>query len=169
MILAFAVPILSQNAPPAAKSETLRKLSRRERKARIARLEVRFQDFLADVEPIAPPTEIDAFLTLESDAQRDAFVDDFWRRREALQGMPNQSFREVYYSRLEIARQQFKQINSDRAKMFLIHGPPASVVRAECQRLLQPSEIWTYNNIAGMGTNVRLLFYRPRGQVEYRL
>ena len=36
------------------------------------------------------------------------------------------------------------------------------------QRLLQPAEIWTYTNLAGMGTNVRLLFYRPRGQVEYR-
>ena len=173
LTLAFAGTILGQNAPPPAKtdarSEMLRKLSRRERKARINKLEMRFQDFLADVEPIAPPTEIDAFLTLETDAQRDSFVDDFWRRRDAQRGIPNQSFREVYYSRLEVARQQFKQINSDRARMYLIHGPPAHVVRTECQRLLQPAEIWTYSHIKGVGTNVRLLFYRPRGQSEYRL
>ena len=177
LTLALAATILGQNAPPPAKppvksdtkSEILRKLSRRERKARINELEIRFQDFLADVEPIAPPTEIDAFLTLETDAQRDSFVDDFWRRRDALHGVASQSFREVYYARLEIARQQFKQINSDRAKMYLIHGPPASVVRAECQRLLQPAEIWTYTQIKGVGINVRLLFYRPRGRAEYQL
>ena len=143
--LAYAATILGQN-PPAArdpkqdelKSETLRKLSRRERKARISKLEIRFQDFLTDVEPIAPSAEIDAFLALESDAQRDSFVDDFWRRREALQGVPNQSFREVYYQRLEIAKEQFKRINTDRAKMFLIHGPPSNVLRTNCQSLLQP-------------------------------
>lgn len=176
MTLAFAATILGQNTPdkrdPAkqdAKTETLRKLSRRERKARISKLEVRFQDFLANVEPIANSTEIDAFLTLESDAQRDSFVDDFWRRRESMHGVVSQSFREIYYQRLDIAKQQFKQVTSDRAKMFLIHGPPVNVVRTECQRLLQPAEIWTYDNIKGMGTGVRLLFYRPRGQTEYRL
>ncbi len=176
MTLAYAATILGQNPPAArdpkqdeAKSETLRKLSRRERKARISKLEIRFQDFLTDVEPIAPSSEIDAFLALESDAQRDSFVDDFWRRREALQGVPNQSFRDVYYQRLDIAKEQFKRINTDRAKMFLIHGPPANVLRTDCQRLLQPSEIWTYPEIKGLGTSVKLLFYKPRNEAEYKL
>ena len=175
LTLAVAGGILGQNAPDArdakqdAKAETLRKLSRRERKARIGKLDMRFQDFLSEVEPIASGTEIDSFLALETDAQRDSFVDEFWKRRDSLHGVINQSFREIYYTRLDIAKQQFKQITSDRAKMFLIHGPPAHVARADCQRLLQPTEIWTYENLTGVGQHIHLLFYRPRGQSDYKL
>src|SRR5215212_6896468 len=168
--LAFAASILGQ-APdsPKQNDETLRKLSKRERKARISKLEVRFQDFLTDVEPIAPPTEIDTFLALETDAQRDSFIDDFWRRRDALQGTTNLSFKEVYYNRLEAAKAQFRVLSSDRARMFLVHGPPSNVVRADCQRVLQPTEVWTYPRLEGLGSNVRLLFFKPRGGTEYKL
>ena len=171
--LAFAATILGQTAEPAKRAdagtgETLRKLTRRERKAAIAKLEVRFQDFLADVEPIAMPAEVDAFLALETDAQRDSFVDEFWRRRDALQGGTG-NFREVYYTRVEVAKARFRALNTDRARMFLVHGPPASAVRAECQRVLQPVEIWTYQQLPGIGSNVRILFYRPRTGGDYRL
>lgn len=169
LTLALTGPILGQTADPPQEQEVLRKLSKRERKARISKLEVRFQDFLADVEPIALGSEIDTFLHLETDPQRDSFVDDFWRRREAMQPGSSQSFRDNYYTRLEIAKERFRNISSDRAKMFLLHGPPSNVTRIECQRLLQPSEVWTYPFIAGMGHGVRLLFYKPRGHNEHRL
>lgn len=170
--LVFAATILGQSpaTPKDAKDQDiLRKLSKRERKTRITRLEARFQDFLADVEPIALNNEIDTFLHLETDAQRESFVDDFWRRRDALQAGGNQTFRDAYYARLEIAKARFKNITSDRPRMFLIHGAPASVTRVECQRVLQPSEVWLYPEIAGMGQNVRILFYKPRGFNEYKL
>ena len=170
--LASAATILGQPAASPKKDqgqETLQKLSRRERKARISKLEVRFQDFLADVEPIMMPAEVDAFLTLETDAQRDSFTEDFWRRRDAFQGTTNFAFKEVYYNRLEVAKSQFRNLTNDRARMFLIHGPPVNVARADCQRILQPTEVWTYASIAGLGTNVRLLFYKPRGSNEFRL
>src|SRR5688572_28302167 len=53
--------------------------------------------------------------------------------------------------------------------MFLLHGPPVEIVRADCQRLLQPIEVWKYAQIAGMGQGVRLLFYKPRNTNDYRL
>lgn len=150
-------------------TERLQKLSKRERRTRIDKLEVRFQDFVADTEPIMPGTELDAFLTLETDAQRDAFVDDFWRRRDAMQGTTNRAFRDAYYTRLEVARQQFKKAGSDRARMFLLHGPPSSISRADCTRLLRPIEIWKYDRLPALGSSTRLLFYRPRGTGDYRL
>jgi Ca-activated chloride channel family protein len=176
LLFAVATTTLAQtgNPPQAdvvkdAPEDAVRKLSRRERKARIAKLDAKYQDFVADVEPILAGTEIDTFLLLETDSQRDSFVDDFWRRREAMHGTTNQSFKETYLGRLEIARQQFRKPGSDRARMFLIHGPPVDVVRTECQRLLQPIEIWKYPYVHGLGQNVRLLFYRPRGNGDYRL
>ena len=41
-----------------------------------------YRDFLRDVEPIILPTEVNTFLVLESDAQRDAWILDFWKRRD---------------------------------------------------------------------------------------
>jgi VWFA-related protein len=153
---------------PADPADAIRKLSRRERKQRLEKLEVRHQDFAADVEPIILPAELDMFLMLESDAQRDAFVDEFWRRRDHLNHTSG-AFKDMYYRRLEVAKQQFKKASSDRARMFLLYGPPVEVVHSACARLLQPTEIWKYDQIPGLGANVRLLFYKPRHQNEYRL
>jgi Ca-activated chloride channel family protein len=173
----FASGILGQSADSAkkdknkdsAKAEIQRKLTRRERNARIEKLDVRHQDFAADVEPIIIPAELDAFLMLETDAQRDSFIDDFWRRRDRMQGTTNLAFKDMYYRRLDAAKERFRKLDNDRARIFLLHGPPAEVVRAECQRLLQPIEIWKYPSIPGLGYGVRLLFYKPRFSGEYKL
>jgi Ca-activated chloride channel homolog len=159
----------TQAAMPAAKEDTLRKLSRRERTLRISRLPGRHQDFLADVEPIIQPAEIDTFLMLETEAQRDAAIDDFWRRRDAMHGTSNRAFRDTYYSRLDVAKEQFRKVGTDRAKVFLLQGPPSEITRSECSGLLVPIEIWKYSYIKGVGQNIRLLFYRPRGQGEPKL
>ena len=135
LTFAFGAAILAQTAAPkppdrnpekneSDSGERLRKLSKRERKVRTGKLEARHQDFLADVSPILLSAEIDTFLSLETDAQRDSFIDDFWRRRDALQGLSNRAFRDAYYARLDIAKEQFKRIDSDRARLFLVHGPP---------------------------------------------
>ena len=180
---ALATTILAQSGnppapPPPPKEETvkkappgqgIRKLSRRERKTKLAELNVRYQDFAADVEPIIQPTEIDTFLMLESDAQRDSFIDDFWRRRDTMQGTTNRAFRDAYYARLEVAKSQFRKISSDRAKLFLLQGPPTQIVKSECRSLLVPMEIWKYAFIPSLGYNVRLLFYKPRNSGEFRL
>ncbi|HEX7807675.1 MAG TPA: GWxTD domain-containing protein, partial [Thermoanaerobaculia bacterium] len=141
---------------------------RRERKERIAKLNVRHQDFVGNVTPIIFDAELDTFLTLENDTQRDAFVDEFWRRRDLLQGGHGR-FKEVYYNRLDAAKQLFKRIDNDRSKMFLLHGPPDAVVRTECARVLQPIEIWKYAVLQNVGAELRLVFYKPRGTGDYRL
>ena len=173
---AFATIILAQTPAPAptpkpddAKPERQRKLSKRERRARIEKLDVRHQDFVADTEPIMLGPELDTFLTLETAAQRDSFIDDFWRRRDAITGSTNHAFKETYYQRLEVAKSQFKSVTGDRSKIFLLHGPPNDAMRTDCARLLQPIEVWKYDRIPGVGSALRLLFYKPRYSNEYRL
>src|SRR6266702_4108182 len=92
---AQAPPPQSSSAAPAKQAPDLgvRKLSRRERKDRIKNLSEKFRQFLADVDPIMNPTELDTFLILETDPQREIYVTEFWRRRDVANGTTNHSFR----------------------------------------------------------------------------
>ncbi len=148
-------------------AEPPKALSRSERKERIKNLSDHYRQFLAEVEPIMQPEELDAFLRLESDPQRDLFVDDFWRRRESTQP----GYRAMYYERLQIAREQYRSVASDRGKIFVIQGPAANIVKVDHNtcRLLQDMEIWTYDEIPKIGHTVRFIFYVPRGGIDYRL
>lgn len=162
-----SAPAASNKSAPRPDAGT-RKLSRRERKDRIKNLDEKYQQFLTDVEPIMQPSELDAFLLLESDAQRDLYIDDFWHRRDVANGTSNHAFRDLYYGRLETVKEQFRVVSSDRSRIFLIHGEPAEVVKSSC-RILQPLEIWKYEYIPGMGHSVRFLFYVPRTGIDYKL
>lgn len=156
-------------ARPPQQDPGVRKLSRRERKDRISKLPDQYRQFLQDVEPIIQPTEVDTFLVLETDAQRDIYIADFWKRRDAAQGTSNHAFKDLYYERLETVHEQFKQVSSDRARTFLLYGEPLEVLKIDCSRLLQPIEIWHYFYIPTISHHVRFLFYVPRLGGEYKM
>ncbi len=167
-------PPQPQAAPPAEtkpqppQDPGTRKLSRRERKERMAKLSEQYQQFLIDVEPIMQPTELDTFLLLESDAQRELYTDDFWRRRDKSQGTTNHAYRDLYYARLETVKERFRVVSSDRSRIFLMRGEPDEVVGCDC-KLLVPIEIWKYVYIPGLGHDVRFVFYKPRVGIDFRL
>ena len=155
--------------PADAKSDPgIRKLSRRERKDRIKNLSDKYRQFLTDVEPIMQPSELDTFLILETDAQREIYITEFWRRRDVAHGTTNHSFRDEYYARLETAKEQFRNVSCDRSRIYLIQGEPTERLKVDC-RLVQPMEIWKYLYIPGLGHEIRFLFYVPRNGVDYRL
>jgi len=156
----------SKSGPP---DPGIRKLSRRERKDRIAKLPDKYREWVEDVQPIITPTELDAFLVLETDAQREVYIDDFWRRRDAAQGTTNRAFKDLYYARLEEAKFQYKNASSDRSKIYLIHGEPTEVLKVDCSRYLVPLEIWKYFYIPAMGHDIRFVFYEGRMRNDYRL
>jgi Ca-activated chloride channel family protein len=172
--LASAATLLGQETqPPKPQSENsrpdaIRKLSKRERRQRLEKLPARHQDFAANVEPIMLPAELDMFLSLEDDNARDTFVEEFWRRRDHVNHTSG-AFKDAYFRRLERAKELFTRVSNDRARLFLLHGPPADVIRTNCQRILQPVEIWKYNYLPGLGHDARLLFYKPRHQTEFKL
>ncbi|HVR39746.1 MAG TPA: GWxTD domain-containing protein, partial [Thermoanaerobaculia bacterium] len=162
-------PDTTAEAPKPAPDGAIRKLSRRERKDRIQKLSDTYREFLRDVEPIILPQEQDAFLILETDAQRDIFIDDFWKRRDQAQGTTNRAFKTLYYDRLETAKERYKQASSDRSRIYLLHGEPESIIDVDCDRLLQPLQIWKFAYIPGLGHDARLLFYIPRQANDYKL
>jgi VWFA-related protein len=168
LLFLVAGGLVAQTLPPPA-SEGVVKLTRRERKERTAKLEEKYQQFLIDVEPIMLDTERDAFLIMESDAQRDLFIEDFWRRHEAAEGVPKGSFKQLYYDRLETAKARYRSAISDRSRAYLIHGEPAEVLKSDRCELLQPLEVWTFINTPGFSERAEFLFYVPREGVDYVL
>ncbi|MGZ7042203.1 MAG: GWxTD domain-containing protein, partial [Thermoanaerobaculia bacterium] len=125
-----------------------------------------YRQFLLDVDPIIEARERDAFLSLESDAQRDVFIENFWRRHAPV-GMSGEAFRIQYYEVIEQASKYHR--STDRYKVFVIQGPPADIVDPDCRKYLQPIELWRYVNVPGLGHDATLLFYVPLHSTEYVL
>jgi Ca-activated chloride channel family protein len=144
-------------------------LTKRERKDRIAALAEKHRQFLTDVEPIIVQTERDTFLKLDTEPQRDAFIDDFWRRRDQALGTTNYAARSEYYTNLEFVKDNFGQVSSDRGRIYLINGPPAEIIDIKCPSYYQPTQVWHYAHLTNFGSDFRLLFYIPHQQRDYRL
>jgi len=162
-------PASTDEKAPKPADPGIRKLSRRERKERIKNLADKYREFLTDVEPIMQPAELDTFLLLETDPQRDLYIDDFWHRRDLAQGTTNYTFRRQYYDRIEAVKEQFRYISSDRSRIWLIHGEPNERIKVENCRLLQPLEIWKYAYLEGLGHDVRFIFVQPRNGADFKL
>ncbi|MBW3565371.1 MAG: VWA domain-containing protein [Acidobacteria bacterium] len=122
------------------------------------------------MEPIITPAETDSFLRLESDAQRDFFIEQFWIVRDTDPRTARNEYEEEYRELLQEARNKFRYLSSDRAKILLIHGRPAETwdIRT-CDQYFQPLDIWYYPYLEGIGSDVLFLFYLPRIGADYRL
>ena len=164
-ILSLTLLVLSASAD-------VQKLTRSEQKERIKNLADKYRQFVLDVEPIMQPEELDTFLQLESDPQRDLYIDDFWQRRARAHNISVDALRTQYYERLQTAKDKYRSIASDRARIYVIQGEPLEVKNygglTGC-RLVQPLEVWTYGYLPDIGRNVQLIFYQPRGSADYRL
>jgi Ca-activated chloride channel family protein len=157
--------LLAATAATAAVNEPL---SRTEQKTRVAALPDKHRQFLLDTEPILQPAERDSFLRLETDAQRDAFIEDFWRRRDIADGTTNHAARAKYYEKLAYVKENFEAVASDRGKVYLLQGPPDATYDVNCTSRYQPIEIWHYDYLENFGHDFWIIFYIPRGHREYR-
>lgn len=157
-------------APPSIQDPGTRKLSRSERKERIRNLAEKYRQFLRDVEPIMLAEELSTFLILESDAQRDLYIEEFWRRRDNDPVTPHNEYRDQYYLRMEEAKAEFRHLISDRARIYLVRGRPAARYKIDCERYLQPLEVWRYAGERQWSGDYWVLFYQPRvGAADYRI
>ena len=164
--LLILLTLLITTPMPAAETKPL---SRSERKQLTAKLSDEYRQFLLDVEPIVSPAERDTFLRLETDPQRDLFIEDFWRRRDIMAGTTGHAARASYYDRLEYVRENFEEVMSERGRIFLIHGRPAGLVDIRCPEYFVPMQVWYYPQLNDIGRDVHLLFFQRKGERVYRL
>ncbi len=130
--------------------------------------------------------EKEVFLKLSTDDERDAFIEQFWRRRDADHSTAENEFKEEHYRRIAYANEHFHSgepgWKTDRGEIYIKFGPPdgrdSSPSGGRYARRLDegggttnvyPFERWRYNYIEGIGPNVEIEFVDPSGTGEYRL
>jgi VWFA-related protein len=129
-------------------------------KAKARDLPIRWRVWLdEEVYPLITKEQRQAFLSLETEAQRKAFVERLWILWARMSGHGS-AFRGMYEDRLAMARYEFGNTVEDRARVMLIHGPPAGRHDPRCSSIFVPMDFWIWPYLEGMGEDVVVLFYQ---------
>jgi VWFA-related protein len=149
-------------AAPAATTRKERKAEDKAREEAIGKLPEKYRDWLHGVRLIMSEEELDLFVALEKDYQRDAFIERFWAVRDPIKRTARNEFRDDYEARLEWA----KRFNyDDRARILLLNGMPTERFELDCTPTFWPLEAWYYAGSDRSGSEFVLLFYqRGRGR-----
>jgi GWxTD domain-containing protein len=128
-----------------------------------------------DVRWIITDTEEQAFKHLSNDEERDAFIENFWQRRNPSPDSPENTYRDEIYARIAYANEHFAAGKpgwmTDRGHIYIAYGPPddkdSHPSGGEYQRPFDegggstatfPFEVWHYRYIEGIGDNIDLEF-----------
>jgi GWxTD domain-containing protein len=126
---------------------------------------------------IITPKERDIFLQLESDKEREIFINAFWKQRDPTPGTPKNEFKEEHYRRIAYANKIFGRgtprpgWKTDRGRIYIILGEPLDIDRFEGYDTVYPTEIWFYQGDPkyGLPPFFNVVFFRKRGTGEYVL
>jgi len=128
-----------------------------------------------DVPYIITDEERKAFKNLSNDEERDAFIENFWLRRNPTPDSPENEFREEHYRRIAYANEHFAAgkpgWKTDRGHIYISFGKPDSIDAhpsgGSYQRPMEegggetstfPFEVWHYRYLEGVGENIDLEF-----------
>ncbi|MDE2978756.1 MAG: GWxTD domain-containing protein, partial [Acidobacteriota bacterium] len=76
--------------------------------------------------------------------QRDAFIAEFWKARDPYPDTARNEFREHWKERLSMVRQLFENTDDERARYYLLNGPPGVHVEICPRRSATSIEAWFY-------------------------
>jgi len=123
------------------------------------------------------PLERDVFLKLQSDRERDLFIEAFWKHRDPNPGSKENAFKIEHYKRIAYANRVFGRSapmpgwKTDRGRIHIILGEPKDIERFSGSQGVYPAEVWFYQlqQNLGLETGFNLLFYQERGIGDYKL
>ena len=139
------------------------------RDKRIDALPEKYQQFLATVDLLMSKEELEAFLTIEQDYQRDAYIERFWRIRDTYPDTPHNEFKERWETLLREALELFGNIDEDRSRMLLLNGPPTGRLEFRCTNVTYPLEVWFYDGSERVGYEFYLIFVQKNGGKRFWL
>jgi GWxTD domain-containing protein len=116
-----------------------------------------------------------AFMTLSNDEEREAFIENFWQRRNPNPDSEENEFREEHYRRIQYANDHYAAgkpgWKTDRGRIYIMWGPADSIDSHPSGGMYErpieegggetstfPFEVWHYRYLEGIGENVDLEF-----------
>jgi GWxTD domain-containing protein len=128
-----------------------------------------------DVRWIITDQEMKAFKSLSNDEEREAFIENFWLRRNPNPDSPENEFKEEHYRRIAYANEHFAAgkpgWKTDRGHIYIAYGKPDSTdshpAGGTYERPMDegggetstyPFEVWHYRYIEGIGDNIDIEF-----------
>jgi GWxTD domain-containing protein len=126
---------------------------------------------------IITPLERDVFNKLQTDRERDLFIEAFWKHRNAGDTGKETSFRAEHYRRITYANRYYGRTSplpgwrTDRGRMYILLGEPTSVTKYDTKADVYPTEVWFYQNKERLGlpAGFYLVFFQERGSGDYKL
>lgn len=139
-----------------------------------------------DVAYIITKEERKAFMSLQTDEERENFIENFWRRRDPDPDTEENEYREEYYERIAYANEKFTSgipgWKTDRGRIYIAWGKPDSIESHPAGGSYErpsyegggststyPFEIWFYRHLDGVGDGIEIEFVDPTGTGEYRI
>ena len=184
--------ILGQSSSSSSDDTTVSKpLSKKEMKRREKQLRKELEGpwkkwLNEDVTYIITDEERQAFKRLQTDEEREQFVENFWKRRDPTPDTEENEYKEELYRRIAYANDHYASgipgWKTDRGMIYIKYGAPDEVDShpsgGSYQRPMEegggetstyPFEDWRYRYLDGIGSNIEIEFVDPTMTGEYRM
>ncbi len=139
-----------------------------------------------DVVYIITEEEEKVFKALNTDDEKEQFIEQFWYRRDPDLTTSANEYKEEHYRRIAYSNDRFTSglpgWMMDRGRVYIVNGPPDGVESNPTGGLYSrpvhegggststyPFEVWRYRYLEGIGTDVEVEFVDPTRSGEYRL
>ncbi len=126
---------------------------------------------------IITPKEKEVFLQLQTNRERDVFIEAFWSQRDKIFNRPEGESKKEHYRRVDYANRFFGRgipkpgWRTDRGRTYIILGEPNDIQKFEGKTQTYPTEVWFYQGKIDLGLppGFNLIFYQENFIGEYRL
>ena len=132
-----------------------------------------------EVTYIISKVERETFLSLETERERESFIEAFWRKRDDNPSTSDNEYKIEHYERLTYAneflgRDTFRPgWQTDRGRYYILLGRPNTRLPLDAKDEIYQCELWFYNDpqlkYVGLPPFFYLLFFRRYGSGELQL
>jgi len=173
--------------PPQTLTKEQRKAQKDKARRTLKELDSQYKQWLnEDVVYIISPDERNAFLQLDTNEEREQFIEQFWLRRSTNPDLPDNDFKEEHYRRIAYANEHFASgipgWKTDRGRLYIMWGPADEVdshpMGGTWDRPMEdgggstttyPWETWRWRYLEGIGENIEIEFVDTTGSGEYHI
>src|SRR5436190_4062812 len=187
----YAVAQDKKKAATTQRETVARPMTEKERRKREEKLrkelETPYRKWLnEDVAYIITDEERTAFKRLQTDEEREQFIEQFWLRRDPTPDSVENEFREEHYRRIAYANEHYASgipgWKTDRGRIYISYGPADEIEGHPSGGTYErppeegggttstyPFEKWRYRYIEDVGSDINIEFVDPTMSGEYRM